>query len=99
MPDLSSVFIVYGPLGLMALVSILAAGKLYRDSRAERDKYDLALKVERDKCEAERQVYLKIIQGLEDRVTTKAETFMDKYAELTKSTNQVLDSLVKARRT
>lgn len=85
MPDteisltLTNVLVVYGPLGIGALVEGFVIAKLYKD-----------LKAERAERAAERKAY-------EDRYLTKAETWMEKHAELQKATAAALESGLKRR--
>lgn len=92
MPDLQSILIVYGPLGLMTFLALMVALKLYKDREADRAKFALDLKAERDRCDTERQENATRYTALEDRLIAKAESYMDKFSELGKATATVLDS-------
>lgn len=86
MPEISKILIVYGPLGVLALLAIYVAIRLYRDREADRVKYELAMKEEREKYDA-----------LEERHITKSEGWMERYHELAQSMKQLLESVTKRR--
>lgn len=76
-PAISSALLVYGPLGLFALVACLVAVRLYRDREKERGEHRAEMKV------------------MEDRLIAKSESWMEKYHELAKSMNALLESMAK----
>ena len=67
----------YGAMGVMTLVSMLVARKLYIDREADRKKH------------------AEDLDKLQERLTTKAETWMTKYHELANSLHIVLESMTK----
>ena len=119
MPPLGRILIIYGPLGVLALIACVTAVKLYRDNRAdkeafavalkaERDAHAAQLKAERDACEKERREAMEArererkelaeeLKKLEERYVAKTETQVEKYHELSKAMNAVLDSVFKRR--
>jgi len=86
MPELSKILIVYGPLGVLALLAIYVAIRLYRDREADRVKFENALKEEREKY-----------NELEERHINKAEGWMERYHELAQGMKQLLESVTKRR--
>jgi len=54
LPEISKILIVYGPLGLLALIAIYAAIRLYRDRENDRKEFAKALQADREKCDKER---------------------------------------------
>src|SRR5262245_32968798 len=54
LPEISKILIVYGPLGLIALIAIYATIRLYRDRENDRKEFAKALAAEREKCDKER---------------------------------------------
>jgi hypothetical protein len=86
--SISNAFLVYGPLGLIALVALLAAIRFYRDKEKAAETHAEILAAERDR-------HAKEMRALEDRYITKAETWMEKNHELAASINQVLESISK----
>ncbi len=86
--SISNAFLVYGPLGLVALISLLAAVRFYRDKEAATKEHAETLATERDQHTTEMRV-------MEERYFTKAETWMEKNHELAASINQVLESISK----
>lgn len=86
--SISNAFLVYGPLGLVALVSLLATVRFYRDKEAAAKEHATTLATERAKHAQE-------MRAMEDRYITKAETWMEKNHELASSINQVLESISK----
>jgi predicted transcriptional regulator len=83
---LAKAFLVYGPLGLICIIMLLIAWRLYRDLTTERASHTKEMNTERERHAQE-------MRELEERYITKAETWMDKNHELAKSINQVLDSV------
>lgn len=81
-------FLVYGPLGLICLIMLYIAFRLYKDLTAERERHTKEMNAERERHAQE-------MRELEERYVTKAETWMDKNHELAKSINQVLESVSK----
>jgi len=86
--SISNAFLVYGPLGLVALVSLLATIRFYRDKEAEAKAHAATLACEREQHALE-------MRAMQDRYITKAETWMEKNHELASSINQVLESISK----
>lgn len=86
--SISNAFLVYGPLGLVALVSLLAAYRFYLDKEKANKEHAETLAAERDQHAQE-------MRAMEDRYITKAETWMEKNHELAASINQVLESISK----
>ena len=82
--------VVYGPLGILALVGLVAAYWMFRIVTAERK----AHAVEVQKLNEENR---KALIAWEERYIAKAETWMQQYHELAKSMNAVLESLTKRR--
>jgi len=85
---IAKAFLVYGPLGLICLISLLVTWRLYRDITAERDRHVKEMNASRDQHAQE-------MRNLEERYITKAETWMEKNHELAQSINQVLASISK----
>jgi choline-glycine betaine transporter len=81
-------FLVYGPLGLICLIMLFIAFRLYKDLTTERERHTKEMNAMRDNHAQE-------MRELEERYVTKAETWMDKNHELAKSINQVLESVSK----
>lgn len=88
---LSNVLIVYGPLGIGALVEGWVIARLYKDLKVERAERAAERKAHEAERAAERKAW-------EDRYITKAETWMEKHAELQKATAAALESGLKVRR-
>lgn len=86
MPEISKILIVYGPLGVLALLAIYVAIRLYRDREADRAKYAQDLKEEREKYDE-----------LELRLISKSEAWMERYHELAQGMKQLLESVTKRR--
>ena len=82
--------VVYGPLGILALVGLVAAVWMFRLVIAERKAHT----VEVQKLNEENR---KALIAWEERYIAKAETWMQQYHELAKSMNAVLESLTKRR--
>ena len=82
--ELSTTLKVYGPLGILALLTTFAAIKLYRDRDRDRQAF-----------EAERKEWDKEMRTLEERYVTKAETWMSKYAEFSQAATQVVDATIR----
>lgn len=97
MPPLAKILIIYGPLGILALIGCLVSLKLYRDARADRKAAQDQLEKERAQCELERREFVEELKKLEERYISKAETQVEKYHDLAKALNQVLDSAFKRR--
>ena len=83
---IAKAFLVYGPLGLICVIMLLIAWRLYRDLMTERTRHT-------GEMNAERERHAQEMRELEERYITKAETWMEKTHELAKSINQVLDSV------
>ena len=92
---LSGVLLVYGPLGLMALVSMLIAIKLYKDREADRVKHDEAIKALRAEMAEERERAKADMEKFQERHIVKAESWMEKYWEISKAQTAVLESFSK----
>jgi hypothetical protein len=76
----------YGAIGLVSVVSLGWAWRLYRDmktTQAESRKEVHALQTE----------HRQEMEALRERYITKAETWMSKYHELSKAQNEVLDAI------
>lgn len=86
--SISNAFLVYGPLGLISLICLLAAIRFYRDKERAAEAHADALATERDQ-------HAKEMRAMEERYITKAETWMEKNHELASSINQVLESISK----
>jgi FtsZ-interacting cell division protein ZipA len=108
MPEISKILIVYGPLGILALLAIYVAIRLYRDREADRkafaselkaehEKHASELKAERDKCDRERLERAKEYAELEERMIQKSEVYTEKYHQLSNELRQLLESLTKRR--
>lgn len=89
---------VYGPLGIMALVAIIAATKLYFDRERDRAAFAAQLKTEREACEKERREAAEEYRTLEERYIAKAETWMGKYEEFAKAATAVVDAAMRRYR-
>ena len=85
---IKDVFLIYGPLGFIALISLLAAIRFYRDK-------ERAAEAHADTLATEREQHAKEMRAMEERYITKAETWMEKHHELAASINQVLESISK----
>ncbi len=107
-PSAGKILIVYGPLGVLALLALYAARSFYQDMRADRLAYAAAvtaketmfatqLKAERDACEAERKQHVDELDKLRDRYIEKSESWMAKYNELSTAQNKVIESVFKSR--
>jgi len=94
---------VYGPLGVLALLAIVVAVKLYLDHRKDRRDWQIQLDAERQKhldqltkerteCQNERAQHQIEMHKLEERYIAKAENALEKYHALAESLNRVLDS-------
>lgn len=83
---------VYGPLGVLALLAIVVAVKLYLDHRKDRKDWQAQLDKERADCEVERKAHQAQMHQLEERYIAKAENALEKYHALAESLNRVLDS-------
>ena len=86
--SISNAFLVYGPLGLVALVSLLATVRFYRDKETAAKNHAATLATERD-------AHAKEMRAMEERYIAKAETWMERHHELAASINQVLESISK----
>lgn len=87
MPEaVSNIFLVHGPLGVMAMVAGWIAWRMYKDNGKLRDeqKETLAKLHEDHKNE---------MKALEERYITKAETWMAQYHELARAQTSVMDSI------
>lgn len=78
--------LVYGPLGVICVISLYVVCKLYRDSQADRVAFS-------SKLELLMANHAKEISELQERYINKAETWMEKYHELVKSLDAVLQSI------
>lgn len=83
---------VYGPLGVLALLAIIVAIKLYLDHRKDRKEWQAAMDLQRKECETERKHYQEQMRQLEERYIAKADNALEKYHALAESLNRVLDS-------
>lgn len=91
-------WLVWGPLGLYALVMTGFVIKLYRDNRADRAHYDAALTKERSDREVERKAFAEDYRKLEDRLVTKAETWMTQYSNFSTVATKVVDAAMRRYR-
>lgn len=69
---------VYGPLGIICAVLLLAVAYLYKANVADRDKYDTTIAAERDKHQEEMKLFY-------ERYVAKADSWMKQYYELTEA--------------
>ena len=83
---------IYGPLGVLALLAIFVAVKLYFDARKDRATWQAQLNKEREECQKERKEHQDEMKKLEERYIAKAENALEKYHALAESLNRVLDS-------
>lgn len=81
LPAWKQILVIYGPLGILALLACLVAINLYRDLKEER----AARLADATKHNAE-------MRAMEERYIAKTETQIEKYHELSKTLNQTLDS-------
>lgn len=95
MPDLSSILVVYGPLGILSLLACLVAAKLYRDGKDEREVHTKALAALNEKHEEELATARADMAKLEERYIAKTETQIEKYHQLAESLNRVVESALK----
>lgn len=86
---------VYGPLGVLALLAIIVAIKLYLDGRKDRATWQAQLDKERADHKAELKGIQDQMHALEERYIAKADTNLEKYHSLAESLNRVLDSATK----
>jgi hypothetical protein len=82
--------VVYGPLGILALVGLTAAVWMFRLVIAER-------KAHAEEVRSLNEENKKSLMAWEERYISKAETWMQQYHELAKSMNAVLESFTKRR--
>jgi len=76
---LTNILIVYGPLGVGCVVLGLVCRVLYRDN-----------KTLREQCDKEKLAAVEENTKLQERYITKAETWMDKFSEVTTSAVNVV---------
>lgn len=97
LPDLTSILVVYGPLGIAALVEGWVAAKLYRDAKEERAAHQEAITRINKEHDAELDKLRDQMTKLEDRYIVKTETQLEKYHQLGESLNKVVESALKRR--
>lgn len=87
MPEaVSNIFLVYGPLGAMALIAGWIAWRIYRDNAQLREEHkNTIMKLTED--------HKHEMKALEERYITKAETWMAQYHELARAQTSVMDSI------
>jgi hypothetical protein len=82
----SNIFLVHGPLGVMALVAGWIAWRMYKDNAKLREDHNERLvKLTED--------HKNEMKALEERYITKAETWMAQYHELARAQTSVMDSI------
>ena len=89
--------VVYGPLGILALVGMLVALHLFRVLTAEREARAAEVKELNAENRKLNEEHKRALVEWENRYIAKAETWMQQYHELAKSMNAVLESLTKKR--
>jgi len=82
---IASVLLVYGPLGVICILSLLFAWKKDRDLAKERVAFQ-------NRIDDQSKAHHEELQTLQERFITKAETWMSKYGELATSMTAVLES-------
>lgn len=97
--SIDSVLIVYGPLGIMTMISLFAALKLWKDGKEKDAVHRAAIEAKDKACADERKAMQDTIRALEDRIIAKAETWMERYGQLSTSLGTVIDSALKLRAT
>lgn len=83
---IANAFLVYGPLGVVALLAIMFAIQKDRTLTKEREGFLNKLEETQTQHNAE-------LHALEERYVTKAETWMNKYHELATSQNATIGAL------
>lgn len=76
---------VYGPLGIICALLILAVGYLYISCQNERRQHEADLKAERDKHAQEMGVF-------QERYVTKAESWMKQYFDLASAQDDTMSA-------
>lgn len=89
--------VLYGPLGIMALVGLLAAIYLFRVLTSERKERAEEVKRLNEENRKLNEEHHRALVEWENRYVAKAETWMQQYHELAKSMNAVLESFTKKR--
>lgn len=95
--SVSNILIVYGPLGIMALVAMLFALKVYRDMAIQRTEHKAAMAAKDAECKEERDTLNAELRKLEERFVTKAETMLTKNHEIMIATNAMVESITRSR--
>lgn len=99
--QIARVFLVYGPLGVIALVSLWVSLKMYRDLTKERADFLAKHEALTSQCRAEVQELARLhkeeMHALEERYITKAETWMQKYHDIAAELSAVADTLARKR--
>ena len=83
---IASAILVYGPLGVIAFLALAVALQKDRELTKERKEF-------LDKQESLMAQNAQEMQELEERIVTKAETWMNKYHELATSQNATITAL------
>jgi len=96
--ELTTTLKVYGPLGVMTLLSVLACIKLYRDREKERKHSEDRLSAERENFASREKKLQDELKTLEERYVTKAESWMSKYEDFAKAATQVVDAAMRRYR-
>jgi hypothetical protein len=89
--------VVYGPLGILALVGLTAAVWMFRLVISERKAHAEEVKALNEVNRNLNEENKKALVAWEERYIAKAETWMQQYHELAKSMNAVLESFTKRR--
>jgi hypothetical protein len=92
---LTNILIVYGPLGAGCVILGLACRMLYRDNKLMREQCDKEKQAAQATATAAAAAAAEENTKLQERYITKAETWMDKFSEVTTSAVNVVRAATK----
>lgn len=78
-PSITSALLVYGPLGIMTLVSMLVAAKLYRDRETERAAHRAELEKLQERHVTKAETWMGQYQELAKSLNTVLESISKRY--------------------
>lgn len=80
-PSVSSALLVYGPLGIMALVAFVVAIRLYRDREKERGEHRAEMKIMEDKLIAKSESWMEKYHELAKAMGAVLDSMAKRQAE------------------
>lgn len=93
MMELLKDLVEYGAIGLVAVVALGWARRMYLDMKTMRETHQADIQAMREAFAEEREMYQQSMDALRERLITKAETWVTKFHDQLDAQTKVMDAL------